>query len=223
MPIIPPTWTKNAAKNISCWLCEHFQRYQFEAPPNELMCEGECRKHPPRNQKALYLDDGALIGDETPYPFWVQISQFAWCSGFQRTLEKNLPDPPSYPDDCHLGPLILDAITPPVYQRQDTPNKPYSKRPVSESCWACKHFQRLHEDLESPIGTACLGYCQIEPQDSYVDQQNTGPAPGAEEYQTGFARIWWSTSMWCSRWERSLLPIPDEPDYGQGPCYWNPV
>jgi hypothetical protein len=216
MPITPPSWNKNAAANVSCWQCENFQRYQDQGTD---LFEGECRKGPPVTQRSIYDETGAQLGDDERYPFWLQWSPTQWCSGFQATLEANLPDPPAL-QDCN-GPPILAAITPPQYQGAGISSKPWSKKPVEESCWHCEHFQREREDLQTPGVGPCRGWCRISPQDSYVDR--FWGAATNEDWQSAFVSILWSTSMWCNRWERSRLPVPPEPDYGQGPCFYSPV
>jgi len=215
MPMDVPLWNKLDDENISCWACEHFQRYYVQG---ENLCEGECRKYPPYTSRALYAQgSGAAIGDDVRFPFWLQYGVTQWCSGFQRSLEANIPAPPDV-GNCN-GPPILAAITPPQYQDINLAAKPFSKKPVEESCWYCQHFQRKIEDLENPYQTPCRGWCRIQPQDSYVDRFLTTTP---EDWQSGFVVIIWSTSMWCNRWERSRLPVPAEPDYGQGPCVYFP-
>lgn len=215
MAILFPQWNKYTAagQEQQCWSCEHFQRYQIPgqpngpAPPPIDLCEGECRLQPPRRQADL-LDGstGAAIELTTGYAYWVQISQNQWCSRYKRTLEKNLPDPPPI-NDCN-NPPITSALTPPQYQDPLLLIPPFSKRLEIDSCWFCKHFQRFAETVSANQSFPCMGFCRINPQDSFEDRSLMG---GPEYLLTAWVQILWSTSMWCNRWERSLLDVPAPP------------
>jgi len=216
MSLWNPTWNKKEDENVSCWYCEHFQRYRISGNGYEFLCEGECRKNPPNTFRNNYDSTGAQLNEDERYPFWMQYGIVQWCSGFQRSLEENIPAPPNY-GDCN-SPPVVDSVTPPQYQGSLLMAKPWSKKPVEESCWHCEHFQRFNENLSTPQVYPCRGWCRISPQDSYVDRiPGMGPS---ENWQSAFVQITWSTSMWCNRWERSRSPVPAEPDYGQGPCYY---
>lgn len=214
MSIIRPLWSKKAVRD-SCWYCEHFQRYNIWSNDQYvLLCEGECRKYPPHTQRNLLEQDTGLLLDDTDrYPFWFTKGQIHWCSGFQRSLEENIPDPPDLPS-CSALPVV-DAIIPYRYHFPANDPMPWSKRPARQSCWYCEHWQRLHETQSPSNSLQCAGWCRIQPQDGF---RHHSLQAGGQEDVTNFVWITWGASMWCSRWERSTTPVEDPPDWGDGTC-----
>ena len=208
MGIIDPQWSKRPVED-SCWYCEHFQRYAVPVQGGgwTWQCEGECRKYPPYTTPDKYHGDtGQVIYFGTTYSFWLTFGQLQWCSGFQRSLEQDIPDPPAI-GECN-GPPVISSTTPPFYHDPARILAPFSKRPAEDSCWYCEQFQRLYEDPEGAPGQPCFGYCRIQPQDSY---RHHGTGTGPEDVRSGFAQIFWSAQMWCNRWERSQTPVPPVP------------
>lgn len=211
-----PDFNKKQARNISCWLCEHFQRYDSDPAP--VNCEGDCRKYPPNMYNQNYAP-GTVPDDEwdgLSFWFYIPFGNIQWCNGFQASLEANIPPAPGNPapvgGDCaHQS--FTDLILPQVQLNGGTP--PFSKKPILDSCWYCDHFQRFQE-TPTPGPFPCIGRCQIEPRESYV---YTNPMPYVDsDLNTAyeFPQIRHGGNNWCNRWERTTLTVPDPP--GNPPC-----
>lgn len=213
-------WNTKAGQNVSCWLCEHFQRYDFQEQPES--CEGECRKNPPQEARDVWNLSGGLPGDPQAIVFgyctYIFFGNTAWCNGFQVSLEDNIPPSPgALSSDClHTG--YDEAIWPHVYN--NTGPAPYSKKPIADSCWYCNHFQRRYTTPTDFIGQ-CAGYCHIKPPERFYNEENLPPQPPGETvHNFVYPLIPTAAFMWCSRWERhpDADQIPDPPDAGTGPC-----
>lgn len=221
---MPPAADFNvkADKNVGCWTCEHFQHYGETSQNGQVqMCEGECRKQPPKAgafRKDLEKpSDWPIDGYFTYIPF----GNIAWCNGYQRALDTSqIPTSPgAHQSDCpHQDPLTW--VPPDINRGPSQPNK----KPIEETCWFCDHFQRLTETVPAnPQANAaeyCHGYCQNAPQPDYTYQE------GAVEdkdlaWQTFplFTKIEYGPVTWCSRWERATHEVPPVPaDSSQVVC-----
>lgn len=210
--VMPPAadFNTKADKNIGCWLCQHFQRYDGRATP--LDCEGECRMEPPRagafRKDLIKPSDWPIDGYWTYIPF----GNVAWCNKFKRSLEENIPaSPGDNSSDCP----DTDPITWLIPEDQRTQDM-FSKRSTQDSCWTCEAFQRLHKlDGQGPQITgaeACKGYCQFNPQPDYNFQD--GMVEDKDfTWQTFplFTKVPYAPLTWCSRWERSTFEVPPVP------------
>jgi len=206
------TFNVKAGFNVSCWTCEHFQRYDDSPAP--ALCEGECRKDMPQFMAAdtLYSCDPPPSIERLRESFFtfIPFGVSSWCSGYQRSLEPSIPPPPGGHWDCpHQE--TRDFVNP--YLARAVPG-PFSKRPVEESCWYCTHFQRFNE-AETMENWACHGYCQIKPPQAYTTEVPQWGSP-VERYCQFFIFPWvrFAPRVWCSRWERNPkandLPAPPQ-------------
>lgn len=217
---IPPVaeWNIKADRNISCWLCQHFQRYDGRGEPSD--CGGECRKESPRGA------DGHQLELESPtdwpmdgYFHVVPNANVAWCNGFQASLEAGIPASPGAAyDDC-------SATDPTQWTRPDDIRSPamFIKKAVEDSCWYCDHFQRRFEDSSGQSAdSACGGYCGHKPQDPYQLQDGfLPPGPPTQMHTRTFnllPRIGFAPMTWCSRWERATQAVPDVPESNGVDC-----
>ena len=127
---IPPVsqWNIRAAENVSCWACEHFQRYDSGANPTD--CAGECRKDSPWGANGYTVElitpvDWAFDGF---FPC-VPNGNVSWCNGFQRSLETDIPPSPGdESSDCsHTDPT--------TWTRPDNVRDAnmFTKKPVTET------------------------------------------------------------------------------------------
>jgi len=221
-----PTFTVEPS---TCWLCEHFQSYYQppdqngggRAPRPTIICEGECRKYPPK----CYVDEPSYALFEVPsvesaqqmvfgFCAWMPFAPFQWCSGFQRSISLVLPTPPTDQGDC--VPEGPNALIKPWQFNVALGTLLWTKRPYSESCWTCQHFQRQRE-VPDQQSDKCSGYCCIEPNEGYA----SGSAILDKEYIPFARTIFYAPYMWCSRWEKTIRTIPEIPgiDDPQGPCF----
>lgn len=207
------TWSRRLADNVSCWFCEHFQRFDATATPTN--CEGECKKEAPRKAMlTVHPTKDIWVNDS----FWTFIpyGNVGWCSGFQRSLEDNIPPPPGTninecatldpeawinPREVHIGNLAPGP----------------SKKSMLDSCWYCSHFQRQSEEIGS--NDDCHGYCQIAPPEDFtVDYPDYETAPRDLLMTMKWPYIMWAPWNWCSRWERNRQTVEPPPDFGGFVC-----
>lgn len=219
MPTVP-NWSSRP-DNVVCWSCEHFQPYRYEFGGNgdpDLVygCEGECRKYPPRSITDKVDDTDTETHSIRGYCHYIVFGNVQWCSGYQRALQSYYPAAPIGSVNCNHQ-NYADLIYPAEYNAYASP--PYSKRPVTESCWYCTHFQRLYQTAID-IENMCGGFCCIEP--GPQQQYDFEIGVGFDNDFQNMPRIQHGTAMWCNRWERSPFDVPDPFDAGQGECTWSP-
>lgn len=204
MSIVP--WNVQEGRNISCWLCEHFQRYDETESP--LLCEGDCRKDAPRLWREAYETVTPQPYDAVSYYTFIPHGNVQWCNGFQRSLEENIPPSPgSLTADCQNRDRN-EWLLPNEFLA--SPSPPWSKKPILDSCWYCAHFQRWYVDPSQEIPSlSCQGTCMIQPPESYY--RETGPPYAAGNLENTFVPplIWYGPYNWCNRWERTTLTVPD--------------
>lgn len=200
-----------ASENMGCWLCEHFQRYDGGANP--VLCEGECRKTAPRlSADVLTREMPVVESDQEGYFTFIPFGNTAWCSGFQTSLEENIPPSPGDTmGDCPNQ--ELDDFTDPKDVR--VPPGPFNKKSVENSCWFCIHFQRMEEN-PNDNAAGCTGLCCIQPPETWV-KWDTQPGMFQEEYWH-FGLIEYGPRVWCSRWKRVTHEVPDPPEFGGVLC-----
>lgn len=202
-------FNSKAAENVSCWFCEHFQRY--DAGPEPSGCIGECRlKAFISGSSGATTGNGGESVQETPFfPVISQGVQF-WCSSFQRTREKNLPPAPAQDEENEV--CLEEAVIPDDVQ--EFRSSPWSKKLligyVSEpikgsSCQNCDHYQGERETGSD------RGECRKYPLARYVE----GVFPvDVSYYKIGKnVRIGTAHCWWCSEWTRSRLPLVELPSY----------
>jgi len=150
--------------------------------------------------------------------FWGNV---AWCSGFQASLEENIPaSPGSLANNC-ANSIYDGAILPRDFQAQNTP--PWSKRPEQESCWYCNHWQPKYPDQSIQQNDPCAGFCQKDPQWSSSWQTDRFPSITVEEQFPVWTYIQYGPRNWCGKWERNPGEVADPPNFGQGLCVTNPA
>lgn len=217
---IPPVadWSIKGDRNIGCWLCQHFQRYDDSETPAD--CAGECRKESPlANNHTLELvspTDWPTDG----YFTYIPNGNVGWCNGFQASLEEDIPPSPgaSYQDCANTDPT---AWTRPDDVRN---SNMFNKKAIEDSCWYCDHFQRRYVDPGSVTAdVGCGGYCQHRPQYDY-SAADGGLPPGPPQdiflrIFPLFSRIPYAPLTWCSRWERATQEVPPVPTVGDTPCF----
>jgi len=217
---IPPVseWNVKGDKNISCWLCQHFQRYDSREEPSG--CQGECRKDSPHGQdghmnELVTPSDGPVDG----YFPYIPNGNVNWCNGFQPSLEENIPPSPgdSYDDCAYTDPVLWPR---PDDERSSSM---FIKWEMTESCWYCVHFQRRYEDPSSVTAeSGCGGYCKHNPDAPYSYQEyGLPPGPPQPIIEARFRlspRIGYAPLTWCSRWERATQAVPPVPTVGETPC-----
>jgi hypothetical protein len=218
---------KNAALNIVCWQCEHFNpsRDPAGAPPRAPLragvggspaptayCNGECRKNPPFLHYEM-LQAGVLAFDATGYFPFVPLGNTAWCSGFQRAV---VPLPAPVID----GATNCTDLDPTLWATPNLINAlgvaQYRRVPAENSCWYCQHFQ-TQTGGAGPQAQSCVGWCQKDPPKFFVTGI-PGGAPPPLDQQEHFPLIDYAYYKWCSKWERSILPVPAPPAFNGVPC-----
>jgi len=209
------TFNVKAPDGVSCWLCEHFQRYD-DGSYYPSICEGECRLDPPQFMSAdgLYSCDPPPSEEQlqTGYFTFIPFGNDQWCSRFKRSLEENIPPSPGTHWDCPQQ-ATEDFITPRAIR--SVPG-PFNKKTVEQSCWYCTNFQRFNE-AETMENWACHGYCHIKPPQGFTSMQPFWGGPN-ETLCTFyiFPLVQFAPRVWCSRWERNPkadeLPAPPEQD-----------
>jgi hypothetical protein len=220
------TWNKRDSERVSCWLCQHFQRYDEGEDP--VLCEGECRKEGPRLSEQYIKGQPGIEYAKHAYFGFVPYGNIQWCSGFQRSLEANIPPAPG-----NVKPALADCenltpttwITPPDF-RQPGWTLPFNKKPMNASCWFCQHFSREVEDLDGqdPISVKCSGICDLQPPRTWTWANFPYTAPDNEESFPNMPFIQAAPAMWCSRWERSRIAVADVPLGWQNlPCEAQPA
>lgn len=208
-----PYWNKNEAANVVCWLCEHFQRR--DSTPGTQNCQGECRKEPIDFGGLLRNDTQDSNGDLNGAFAFVPFGNTTWCSGFQMSLEDNIPDVVSGRNNCS-DQSVSDWLSPRDNMTNNAPRE--NKRPMDETCWYCEHFQRSPEVQGS--GTPCTGFCQINPPKPFLHENSdwTGGGNNRMEYWYSEQYMQNAAWFWCSKWKRSRLEVPDPPEFGGVVC-----
>lgn len=216
---MPPAASFNikADRNIGCWLCENFQRYDGGANPAD--CAGECRKESPwagnHTKELMSPADWPRDGYFTYVPF----GNVSWCNGFQASLEENIPASPG-DDSADCPNTDPTTWTTPDSERNSAM---FNKKATEDTCWFCDHFQRqwLDPGQQQPA-TACHGYCQHRPQPDYNTEDgflpDGIPTPFILQVFPLFTKITYAPLTWCSRWERATQPVPDVPTAGGTIC-----
>jgi hypothetical protein len=201
---------KKSGKNVACWLCDHFQRYDREANPQ--YCCGECRFSTPEG-----VHEGKFPGEPAPLPFYqmfpwpvVEFGNDFWCGRFERSLETNLP---AAPDTCNTEYVDLEEVH--EWFWGDISN-PWNKKILSGyvdspekgiCCWNCDHFQ--------PASHGNTGECRARPPGSWWTMANSN----LEGWTNGYpATIPNGQCFWCAQWERSLNVVIAPPDGGWNGC-----
>jgi hypothetical protein len=212
---------KNKNLNIVCWNCEHFQpsrdptailphgpqpfgkKTGIEPEPTSY-CNGECRKNPPFfHFEIISTNPPGYIDDCYGYFGFIPLGNLAWCSGFQRAI---VPLPaPVVPEamDCADYEIVNWFIP-----KTNDSVKTYRKVPPENSCWYCQHFQSQLDEYY------CSGWCQKDPPVLFSSQTNLPE----NVLQYHFPYIKYSYYKWCSKWERSQLPVPAPPSQLGVPC-----
>lgn len=221
MPSVP-SWNVKSGKNISCWACEHFQRYDNGAQP--MGCEGECRKDPPTEANDIEVSGGATEHNVFGYFTFVPFGNTNWCSSFQRSLEQNIPANPAPAQISQCANQTYAVMTMP-FDYQDNVQPPISKKPIEESCWFCNHWQRFNLDPSIPSPSGCSGFCMQDAAWSATRWQRDFGTGEVVERTHLSTLIKFGAFNWCAKWERNteLASVPAVPDYGQGDCVFNPV
>lgn len=203
-----PDWNKNADDNQVCRLCEHFQRRDnSEASQN---CQGECRKEPLEWSAGVDNLTTASQGEINAAFAFVPFGNTTWCSGFQRSLEQNIPTMVDGKANC-ADQAFSDWESPWLNMIGVAPR--VNKKDILETCWYCEHFQTQTED--SPSGSPCLGFCFIDPPRNYMNENyDTGGGINQIDFDYENPRIQNAAYMWCSKWERSRDVVPDPPEFG---------
>lgn len=198
-------------KNISCWNCDHFQRY--ERGPNPQSCAGECRFSLPGVFKWLLINNVDTWRIEY-WPVYDEAYRY-WCGRYQRTREKNLP-----PEPPHNEGFCVHSFQP-LEEVLSFWENPWNKKILSGyvdkpqngiSCFNCDHYQILDPDF-----SLVAGECRARPvppfemvfENSIVGFQMTFP------YEA-----WSSPCSWCAQWERAnrrTLPQIDWDNICQNP------
>ena len=206
-----PHWNERASENMSCWICQHFQRYDADGSKN--WCEGECRQRPPENSLLTYHNPNWYLSD-TFFPFMAW-SNVAWCSGFQRSLEHNIPAPPATKFDC-ANQLRINWVLPPTINTGSLAPIP-NKKPLEETCWFCLHFQRQGETPSTTDPEYCRGYCCIQPPKTYF-RQDPDWVSGKLNVDPTWPIIENGPIIWCSKFTRTTRTVPPPPSQGGVLC-----
>ena len=205
-----PDWRNEAT--VSCWQCEHFQRYDPAASPVE--CWGECRKNNPLPMATL--DGFSFQSAPDPIiimpPFvllgfspFVQYANQSWCSGFQRAVIV----PPAAPANIGACASQFPPINPAIFNVSTSP-LPWSIKPITASCWYCQHFQRFYQTQPAAPYPAdmCSGNCCHEPPGKFTMTMEVNP-PNEYPYQSPwFPLIVYGALFWCSKWEKTSQARP---------------
>jgi len=198
-----------SSKDTNCWSCDHFQRYDPQDSPE--ICQGLCCFDSPSN---IFVTSDQLINPEeissvllAPQFALVVDAIRGWCSRYERTREKNLPDPPA---QC---PMEVEIIPQEYWE-------PWNKKaPENISCWNCDHFQvdPYSEELSD------YGSCRRRPMDNqgFMIWNLNG-----YETSSPFQRVLFNTISfnvgdwtelvypsvrWCAKWERARHAVPSVP------------
>lgn len=221
-------WNVKADKFVNCWRCDHFQR--FDSKENPTLCVGECRRLAPRG----WLEDEDYI-DEYGWPF-IWAGPIYWCSFYEPTTERPVPNYPSAPPQPPPSPPQQAAeggvgIVTYCYQGQEFefPDDYYLwqvspwNRKLSQnvSCWHCDHFQRYFEDpSDIPQGQEpCKGECRKNPPESIIRRGIPHHSTMIWDWMRGYSRpLLLGAKRWCSEFERSTRPVPPIPTFDNELC-----
>jgi len=208
----------DAGGSISCWTCEHFQNVQpFESQDPQRFCNGECRKDPPQGEKEKDVLQGSIPGGNVvvhaffPFVPWANVN---WCAGYQRAL---VPLPPVV-----QGAQACADFDGSNWYRPPDSQGPFAprKKPINDSCWYCAHFQTLKPHDPNVYGQqnpACEGFCYMQHPATYTSELAGLPTARIDEHFS-YPLISYAAIQWCSRFERSILPVPDPPQTNGVPC-----
>jgi hypothetical protein len=205
-----PDWRNETT--VSCWQCEHFQRYDQASAPVE--CWGECRKNNPAPLATLdgfsfqsapdpvITMPGFLVLGFSPF---VPYANQSWCSGFQRAVIA----PPAAPANIGACASQFPPINPAIFNVSTSP-LPWSIKPITASCWYCQHFQRFYQSQPAAPYPAdmCAGSCCHEPPGKFTMSEQTA-FPFEYPYQNPwFPIIIYGALFWCSKWEKTSQARP---------------
>ena len=228
----------SSGQDVRCWSCEHFQpSNNFESETTQL-CNGVCRKGPPALVTQTQNDNADPPGEPPPnwqepsayygyFPF-IPFGNLTWCSGYQVALVQLGSTPPLERYLCQDGTKDTAKFPSqygqgPIFAANQLPRK----KPITESCWYCEHFQKLGNPATPDDPGHCEGYCMMSPAGGFQEGfQQLLPASDIYShlrYDQGFPRMQYAPYMWCSRWERSTLPVPAYPTILGVPCGSNPI
>jgi hypothetical protein len=197
-------YNSKADEYVSCWLCDHFQRYQPGTEP--ILCSGECRYPAPECNKFILQNDQNII---VPLYFPVILnSPHKWCAKFERTREKNLPPTPPdvSPETCeNVGEFPADWIefwegdeADPTLWNKKTGSGYVSKPADGISCWNCDNFQYA-------TGPEA-GRCVFQPPQASGNGTYGGANPYYEQLDWPFYDS--APKVWCSQWQRRRHAAP---------------
>jgi hypothetical protein len=203
---------------VCCWTCEHFQNIQpFESQDPQRYCNGECRKNPPAGQSEQDVMQGSIPGGNVvvnAFFTFIPWANMVWCSGWQKTT---IPLPPIV-----QGAQSCADFDQSQWYRPPDNQGPYAprKKPIQDSCWYCEHFQTLKPHIPGEYGQQnwqCEGFCYLSAAPGYTSKFAGLPSARIDEDFT-FPRIAYAAIKWCSKFERSILPVPDPPETNGTPC-----
>ena len=207
---------KNAAENIVCWNCEHFNPSRDPSgppprggigPEETHYCNGECRKNPPSNNSQIYDSQHTFQREIRAFFPFIPLGNTAWCSGFQRAV---VPLPPVVSGAIYCGDWEENKwLTP---DQTDVWPATYRRVALEDSCWYCHHFQ-----IEFGPGgeTSCIGFCQKDPPESFTSPSEMNATFSQQKH---FPKIKNAPYKWCSKFERSTKPVPYPPGENGEPC-----
>lgn len=200
-----------AALNVSCWYCDHFQRYDRGDNPEYFDISGECRFTAPFVDTSQALQKDKDYYSERKWGI-LQAPDQQWCAKFQRSAEQNIPDP--IPIGPALSPLgAWDTFTQAPWNKKILPG--YVDEPIKGvSCWNCDHFQPL-TPRNGPEQTQFVdqGECRFKP--PYPFKRGQFDAGDLWEWNR-FPYLWKSHCYWCSKWERTPRETGNPPAAGAG-------
>lgn len=210
-----------APEGVSCWYCEHFQRYDFgdQTPEPGVIVKncGECRFNAPLADHSA-ANDGAASYEANMYWRYISNARQMWCSKFQRSAEQNIPDPydgyqwsmPGDWDTFHASPWNKKTMSGYVA----TPGN-------GIACWNCDHWQPYEQEENGDFER------NGEQQVIWTPAGECRNHPGIP-YRRGLynALSWWEWNRfpyltraqcyWCNQWERARRDVGDPPPIGAG-------
>jgi hypothetical protein len=155
----------------------------------------------------------ASAGEVDAFFAFIPFGNTSWCSGFQRSLEENIPSVVSGKSNCDKQ-SWADWNTPWDIDQAGAPME--IKKPIEETCWYCEHYQVV----DDAINPTCNGSCMIGPPDGYLNENyDTGGGINRIGFSRLFPRVNYAAWKWCSKWERSRTPVDDPPEQNNIPCF----
>jgi len=190
-----------AEKKESCWNCKHFQRYQEDYDSQgQILCAGECRAESPAG--VMYTEIGGSGGyAEFQFPV-IENPTLKWCGKWERTTLTVPADPDPF-SNCSGYDDIRDIWE--AYN--DDPWTVQTGKNVS--CWFCDHFQPFSRDDQTGEVTTCVGSCRRR--NPWMFGEISGAVVPDGYLNFDFFFIGYSPIIWCSMFERTTTPIPNDP------------